>query len=77
LYVYKLYGQDFIKEFFINDHWRRLLEAEHKGNDRWFFYPLTIILGFFPWSLFVATAFVDLYKRLKTGLQPFEYFCIR
>ncbi len=70
------YGQDFIKEFFYNDHWRRLMEAEHKGNDHWFFYPLTMVAGLFPWSLFVLAAFSDFYKRLKFSLKPFEYFLL-
>lgn len=75
-YEISRYGQDFMKEFFYNDHWRRLLEAEHKGNDHWFFYPLTMIAGVFPWSLFLLAAFGDLYKRLKFSLKPFEYFLL-
>ncbi len=76
VYMYQQYGQGFLHEFFYNDHIRRFLEAEHKGNDHWFFYPLTILLGFFPWTLFTASAFVDLFKRLKTGLQSFDYFLL-
>ena len=65
VYVSAHYGQAFIHEFFYNDHWRRLLEAEHRGNDHWFFYPMTMIVGLFPWSLFLLAALVDLFKRLK------------
>lgn len=75
-YEIKQFGHAFIHEFFYNDHWRRFIEAEHKGNDRWFFYPLTMIGGMFPWSLFVAAAFVDLYKRLKYPVKSFEYFLL-
>ena len=70
------YGQDFLHEFFYNDHWRRLLEAEHKSNDHWFFYPVTMVAGLFPWSLFLLAAFADFYKRLKFSLKPFEYFLL-
>ncbi|MBF0122574.1 MAG: glycosyltransferase family 39 protein [Candidatus Omnitrophica bacterium] len=54
----KMYGNGFIDEFFVNDHIRRIFEAEHASNDKWYFYPLAIILGMFPWVIFVVTAFV-------------------
>ncbi len=75
-YEINKFGNAFIQEFFFNDHWRRLTDAEHKGNDRWFFYPVTMIAGFFPWSLFLVAAFVDFYKRLKFSIKPFEYFLL-
>lgn len=70
------YGQGFIQEFFYNDHWRRLLQAEHKGNDHWYFYPITMVAGLFPWSLFLIAALGDVYKRIKFSLKPFEYFLL-
>ncbi len=77
LYIYQHYGQAFIHEFFYNDHWRRLLEAEHRGNDHWFFYPATMIAGLFPWSLFLLAAWADLFKRLKGGPVAFmDYFSL-
>lgn len=72
-YMIAHYHQAFIHEFFYNDHWRRLLEAEHKGNDRWFFYPMTMIVGLFPWSLFLAAALVDLFKRLRSHVVVMDY----
>ncbi len=64
--VYKNFGQMFIQEFFINDHWRRLLEAEHLGNDRWYFYPLSMVACMFPWSIFVFLSFFYFAKKLKS-----------
>jgi 4-amino-4-deoxy-L-arabinose transferase-like glycosyltransferase len=75
-YEFKLYGHTFIYEFFYNDHWRRFIEAEHRGNDHWYFYPITILAGLFPWSIFFGAAMVDLYKRLKYPIKPFEYFLL-
>ncbi|MBI4309569.1 MAG: glycosyltransferase family 39 protein, partial [Candidatus Omnitrophica bacterium] len=77
-YVFMInkYGHAFIHEFFYNDHWRRWLEAEHKGNDRWFFYPLTMIMGLFPWSLFFIAGCVSMFKKLKWGASHFEYFIL-
>ncbi len=76
VYMYDLYGQTFIHEFFYNDHWRRFLEAEHHGNDHWFFYPMTMIAGLFPWSLFLLAAWVDLFKRLKSSVTVIDYLSL-
>ncbi len=74
--MYQHYGQTFIHEFFYNDHWRRFLEAEHKSNDRWYFYPITVIAGFFPWSLFVLAACGDLYRKLRTAVEPMDHLLL-
>jgi len=50
------YGNGFIHEFFYNDHYRRLIVAEHRRHDTWYFYPLTTLGCMFPWSFFVITA---------------------
>ncbi len=77
-YVYEisLYGNQFVHEFFYNDHWRRFIEAEHKGADSWYFYLITMVGGLFPWSLFLVASFYDIYKRIKFSLKPFEYFLL-
>ena len=74
--MFTQYGNTFIHEFFYNDHWRRLVEAEHKGNDRWFFYPATILWGMFPWTLFVAAGFAGTYRRLKDHPGAFDHFLL-
>jgi len=56
IFMIAKYNQGFIHEFFYNDHYRRLVEAEHSGNDTWYFYPFTMIGCMFPWSLFVGGA---------------------
>jgi len=76
IYVYHQYGQAFIQEFFYNDHWRRLMEAEHRANDHWFFYPMTMVAGIFPWSLFLVAASVDLFKRLKSSVTVMDYLTL-
>ncbi len=76
VFIYKQYGHAFIHEFFYNDHWRRLMEAEHHGNDHWFFYPMTMVAGFFPWSLFLLAAWVDLFKRLKSSVTMMDHLTL-
>ncbi len=76
VYIYHQYGQAFIQEFFYNDHWRRLLTAEHRGADHWFFYPVTMVAGLFPWSLFLLAAWIDLFKRLKSSVTVVDYLSL-
>lgn len=71
--MFAKYGASFTKEFFYNDHYRRLLEAEHLSNDTWFFYPGSIIACAFPWSLFVLFSIILLFKKLKS-LNDVELF---
>lgn len=63
--MWKKYGSAFINEFFYNDHIRRLTQAEHSANDRWFFYPLSMFLCMFPWTIFLLTSVVYFIKKLK------------
>ena len=69
------FGRAFTGEFFYNDHIRRILEAEHPQNDTWYFYPLSSLVGMFPWSIFVAASFVSLLARLvRRTLEPAHLF---
>jgi len=76
VFVIHRFGNAFTHEFFYNDHIRRIFEAEHPQNDRWYFYPGSIILGMFPWSVFVLTSFVQLVARaVKRNVEPlYPYF---
>lgn len=75
IYVIKIYGHTFTHEFFYNDHYRRLISAEHKANDTWYFYPLSMLLGMAPWFLFVLAAFFYLAKRIiAKDIRPIYLF---
>lgn len=65
LLMLKLYGQDFIHEYFQNVHIRRLLEAEHRKSNTWYFYPLTVIFGTMPWTFFLFPAVGLWYRRVR------------
>ncbi len=47
------YGVGFLEHFFVHENMRRFFFAEHQSSDRFFFYPGTLFLGFFPWSAFI------------------------
>jgi hypothetical protein len=63
--VIKKYGDTFIREFFVNDHYRRLIEAEHEKADTWFFYPSSMVGCMFPWSIFVVAALFSVLRNIK------------
>ncbi|MFA5059887.1 MAG: glycosyltransferase family 39 protein [Candidatus Omnitrophota bacterium] len=65
--MWKLYGYQFIDEYWHNDHLRRIFEAEHMKSNTWYFYLGTMIGGLFPWTLFflaaIFTAFKNFYRE--------------
>ena len=70
----KRYGSVFTREFFYNDHYRRLILAEHKSNDTWYFYPASMVGAMFPWSLYTLASLGYLFKKLKRKAEPFYVF---
>jgi len=74
LFMIDKYGSGFIREFFYNDHFRRLIEAEHSGNDKWYFYPLATVGCMFPWSLYTAASLVYLFIKLKKDTLTIHLF---
>lgn len=73
-YIIGKFGQAFIDEFFVNDHLRRLIEAEHLRNDRWYFYPGSLLLCFFPWSLTAIGAGWYLVRKVNEAKEPVYLF---
>ena len=50
------YGVSFLQQTFLHENLRRFFVAEHRGSDKALFYPIVLILGFFPWSGFLIPA---------------------
>lgn len=63
----KTHGLGFLDHFFIHENIRRFFVAEHRGMDRWYFYPGVFLLGFFPWSAFAAAGFSSAMTRAARG----------
>jgi len=72
----KQYGHTFTHEFFYNDHYRRIIEAEHAASDTWYFYPLSMVGCVFPWSLFTLAALFYFFKDLKRQVNPIYPFLL-
>lgn len=73
LYIINKFGYSFVREFFYNDHIKRIFQAEHKGNDTWYFYPMTAIGSTFPWTIFTFSSLFYLVKRIREKRARPEY----
>ncbi len=49
------YGSDFLGHFILHENVRRFFVAEHKGMDKWFFYPMVMSIGLFPWTALIVS----------------------
>ncbi len=65
LLMVKLYGHEFVKEYWWNVHVRRIIEAEHSKSNTWYFYLGTIFAGIFPWSFFLFPTMGFINKTFK------------
>lgn len=76
LLMFRLYGNNFIREFFYNDHYRRIIQAEHYGNDTWYFYPFSLVGCIFPWSFLLVISLFSFPEYLKKKNNAFYVFLI-
>jgi len=71
--MYKEYGYQFIKEYFLIHHFGRFMGSQYIGRERPLLYFVPVfLLGFMPWT-FIFLAFVgDLYKKLVARYKATE-----
>ena len=72
--MYQQHGQWFVKEYFYNVHWRRILMSEHARLDNWHFYIMLLVVGVMPWFLFWITAGHTLYRQFKRKMSSRDQF---
>lgn len=70
------YGSVFTHEFFINDHIRRFLEAEHHANDTLYFYPLSLVYCLYPWGLFVIAGLIAALVNIRKNTGNIDVFLL-
>jgi len=63
---------EFLMGFFVKEHFGRATHAMENHSGLMLFYPVGILVGFFPWSVFAAPLIADLYSRLKNGAGPWR-----
>ncbi len=71
IYVTALYRYQFVWEFFVHDHWHRLLQAEHPEFNKWYFYLAAVGFGFIPW-----TAYLPFLKGSVKSARPYGLFFV-
>lgn len=60
--MYQLHGIDFINTFLGFHNVTRFLSPEHASGASWYYYIPVLIIGFFPWSMYLVQA-------VKTGIE--------
>ena len=60
---------DFTQLFFVGEHFVRATKAMENHSGGVLFYPLMILVGFFPWSCFWGPAVIGLFKPASPSPQ--------
>ncbi|MBP2633283.1 MAG: arnT 1 [Firmicutes bacterium] len=60
--MYQLHGMDFINTFLGFHNITRFLQPEHASGSNWYYYIPVLLIGFFPWSMYLMQA-------IKTGIE--------
>lgn len=63
---------DFTELFFIGEHFGRATEAMENHSGGVWFYPVAILLGFFPWSCFWGPVLADLLSPFSGKNKPHQ-----
>ncbi|MEM9410149.1 MAG: hypothetical protein AAGA30_03490, partial [Planctomycetota bacterium] len=56
---------DFTQLFFLNENFARATTVMENHNGSWLYYPTTLAVGFFPWSIFMAPVILCVDQRLS------------
>jgi 4-amino-4-deoxy-L-arabinose transferase-like glycosyltransferase len=49
-------GREFIDEFFVGHHFRRYLSNKYRHPQPFYFFPLVVVAGSFPWSFYLLSS---------------------
>ncbi|HBG62454.1 MAG: hypothetical protein A2Y03_07640 [Omnitrophica WOR_2 bacterium GWF2_38_59] len=71
--MYNMHGQFFIDEYFGNVHLRRVLGAEHRRLDNWYFYFALMFAGVLPWSLFWFPTIKKVFSEIKNKTKESDW----
>lgn len=71
--MYKEYGFEFIKQYFLIHHFGRFMGSEYIGRERplWYFIPVFLI-GFLPWTFLFFAFITDGVKKLSAKFKATE-----
>jgi 4-amino-4-deoxy-L-arabinose transferase-like glycosyltransferase len=60
-------GREFINEFFVGHHFRRYLSNKYRHPQPFYFFPLVVVAGSFPWSFYLLSSVRRTLVRLWSG----------
>lgn len=70
LIMYKHYGFEFIKQYFLIHHFGRFMGSEYIGRERPLLYFVPVfLLGFLPWTFMFFAFLYDGFKKLSAKFQ--------
>lgn len=71
--MYKIYGFQFVKEYFLIHHFGRFMGSEYIGRERpfWYFIPV-FLMGFMPWTFIFIAFVIDSFKKLAEKYKAAE-----
>jgi 4-amino-4-deoxy-L-arabinose transferase-like glycosyltransferase len=74
--MYHFHGMDFINTFFGFHNVTRFLQPEHSTGVLWYYYIPVLLVGFFPWTMFLAQSLWSSFRNRNQpdGDIPFFFF---
>jgi 4-amino-4-deoxy-L-arabinose transferase-like glycosyltransferase len=60
-------GREFIDEFFVGHHFRRYLSNKYRHPQPFYFFPLVVVAGSFPWSFYLLSSVGQTFVCLWRG----------
>jgi 4-amino-4-deoxy-L-arabinose transferase-like glycosyltransferase len=76
LAMYHFHGMDFINTFLGFHNITRFLEPEHSAGALWYYYIPVLLVGFFPWAMFLVQSLWSSFRNRnqREGNIPFFFF---
>ncbi len=63
------HGREFINEFFVGHHFQRYLTNKYRHPQPFYFFPLVVVAGSFPWTFFLLS---NLWRCARRGRKLFD-----
>ncbi|XER14151.1 Undecaprenyl phosphate-alpha-4-amino-4-deoxy-L-arabinose arabinosyl transferase [Sporomusa aerivorans] len=69
LLMYQYHGMDFINTFLGFHNLTRFLQPEHPAGSLWYYYIPVLLLGFFPWTIFLVQSVAAAIRNRRDSKQ--------
>lgn len=67
---------EWLRGFFLEHNVHRAAQAMEGHNGSVFYYPVALLAGFFPWSIFALPVLLDTVRRLRRDATPETLFAV-